>query len=210
MRRVCVAVTFGFLAALSVNPAAATCVARVHVHGCARSVRSVEENAAEKIAAARRQQQLAEEASARARLEQDAADAAVARAKQEQQLADDAIARAKREEQAADAAIAQARQDHEAVAVLRQSAEQLQAYLNGKIIEQKQALDAAIHREQEADKRIKDAADEMRQAKLLQQTANEQIKQTQERRRRLNLRFDELLDHDPCGPVPAAEKKPLS
>jgi colicin import membrane protein len=218
MRNLCSALALGFAVTLSISSTSAACVRRVPVRGgCVEAMHRVHVNIAEKISDAIKQQKLADDATARAKQAQDAADAAAAAAKRQQDLADDAIGRAQREEQMADAAMARAKQEEQnadqmksGVAAEKKSADDLLEYLHAKIVEEKQAIDAAIRREQVADKKDKEATDKIAKAEAREKKANDEIAATQAERQRLDQRFDELLGMPPCGSAKKAACLPTS
>jgi hypothetical protein len=218
MRGFCVSLMLIFGGALSLSPASAACVKRLPQHdGCPRPARSV---VSEEIAIARRQQELADEAIARARQEQQTAALAVAAAQREIEEMKRQAARdiAEMKEHAAQREIEemqrQAARDinemkehaaHEIddqkkdAAKVAAGAVELQDFLTVKITQAKRSIEEASQHEQAADKQARETAAESDKARALQEAAKEQIMVTQEVRRKLVARFEDLLDGNACG-----------
>ena len=86
-------------------------------------------------------------------------------------------------------------------ATLRHAAAELQEFLVMKTEEQKKAQAAADERKGEAEHAKQDSQAAIKDANDRKHAAEEEIKVTQEQRRKHAQRFIELLDQDPCGPA---------
>jgi chromosome segregation ATPase len=89
---------------------------------------------------------------------------------------------------------------------LRRAAAELQEFLVVKTEEQKKAQAAADERKGEAERAKQDSLAAIKDANDRKRAAEEEIKVTQDQRRKHAQRFIELLDQDPCGP--AGKKAP--
>jgi hypothetical protein len=76
---------------------------------------------------------------------------------------------------------------------------ELQDFLTVKITQAKRSIEEASQHEQAADKQARETAAESDKARALQEAAKEQIMVTQEVRRKLVARFEDLLDGNACG-----------
>lgn len=218
MRAVLAALTLSIVAAAFISPAAQACGMKPKARiGCAQHTESkaaqANREAAEIIAWANKQ---ADELIGRAKQELQSAqtikqtaitEADGLKAHAAQEIAD-AKAEAQRDiadaKAVADRDIANSKREAATstaeATTLRRAAAELQEFLVVKTEEQKKAQAAAIKREAEAERAKQDAATAIKLANDREHAAEQEIKLTQEQRRKHAQRFIELLDHDPCGP----------